>query len=109
VRLENTAWQATCGLYCLHITIVNADSSIINKLETSLTDDIRVIIYDHHMFEVQATAGNASISTDGTAYFVRVVSIVSNMFMKSTTGVKLTNFFYSLMLLHYKLECLYVQ
>jgi hypothetical protein len=34
--------------------IVNDDSSIINKLEASLTDDARVVIYDHHMFIVQA-------------------------------------------------------
>jgi hypothetical protein len=38
------------------MTIVNDDSRVINKLETSLTDDTRVIIYDHHMFIVQATA-----------------------------------------------------
>jgi hypothetical protein len=35
--------------------IINDDSRVINKLETSLTDDARVVIYDHHMFMVQAT------------------------------------------------------
>ncbi len=35
--------------------IVNDDSRVINKLEISLTDDARVIIYDCHMFIVQAT------------------------------------------------------
>ncbi len=35
--------------------IVNDDSRVINKLETSLTDDARVIIYDRCMFIVQAT------------------------------------------------------
>jgi hypothetical protein len=35
--------------------IVNDDSRVINKLETSLTDDTRVVIYDRHMFIVQAT------------------------------------------------------
>jgi len=35
--------------------IVNDDSRVVNKLEASLTDDARVIIYDHHMFIVQAT------------------------------------------------------
>jgi hypothetical protein len=35
--------------------IVNDDSRVINKLEASLTDDARVIIYNHHMFIVQAT------------------------------------------------------
>ncbi len=35
--------------------IVNDDSMVINKLEASLTDDARVVIYDKHMFIVQAT------------------------------------------------------
>jgi len=35
--------------------IVNDDSSIVNKLETSLIDDASVIIYDRQMFIVQAT------------------------------------------------------
>ncbi len=35
--------------------MVNDNSSIINKLETSLIDDARVVIYDRHMFIVQAT------------------------------------------------------
>jgi hypothetical protein len=43
------------GLYYKPITIVNDDSSVINKLETSLIDDARVIIYNHHMFIVQTT------------------------------------------------------
>jgi hypothetical protein len=37
--------------------IVNDDSRVINKLEASLTDDARVIIYDRHMLIVQATDG----------------------------------------------------
>ena len=37
------------------MTIINDDSRIINKLETSLTDNARVVIYDCHMFIVQAT------------------------------------------------------
>ncbi len=43
------------GLYYKPIKIVNDDSRVVNKLETSLTDDARVIIYDRHMFIVQAT------------------------------------------------------
>jgi len=35
--------------------IVKYDSSIINKLETSLIDYARVVIYDYCMFIVQAT------------------------------------------------------
>ncbi len=37
------------------MTIVNNDSRVITKLETSLTDDARVVIYHCHMFIVQAT------------------------------------------------------
>jgi hypothetical protein len=37
------------------MTIVNDDSRVVNKLEASLTDDGRVVIYDRHMFIVQAT------------------------------------------------------
>ena len=43
------------GLYYKPMTIVNDDSRVITKLETSLTDDTRVVIYDHHMFIAQAT------------------------------------------------------
>ncbi len=42
------------GLYYKPIMIVNNDSSIINKLENSLIDDARVVIYDCHRFIVQA-------------------------------------------------------
>jgi hypothetical protein len=45
-----------CGLYYKHVTIVNYASSSVNKLKASLNDDARVIIYDRHMFIVQATA-----------------------------------------------------
>jgi hypothetical protein len=37
------------------MTIVNDDSKVINKLEASLIDVARVVIYDRHMFIVQAT------------------------------------------------------
>jgi hypothetical protein len=37
------------------MTIINYASSIINKIEGLLTDDARVIIYDCHVFIVQAT------------------------------------------------------
>ncbi len=45
-----------CGLYDKHTTIVNYTSGVINKLEALLTDDARGIIYDQHVFIVQATA-----------------------------------------------------
>jgi hypothetical protein len=43
-----------CDLYYKHITIMTDNFSVDNKFETSLTDDVRVIIYDRHMFIVQA-------------------------------------------------------
>jgi hypothetical protein len=36
------------------MAIVNDDSWVVNKLETSLTDDARVVIYDRHMSVVLA-------------------------------------------------------
>ncbi len=35
--------------------IVNYDSSIVNNLGASFTDDAGVVIYDRHVFIVQAT------------------------------------------------------
>jgi hypothetical protein len=49
---------ATSGLYYKHTTIVNYASSVINKLEALLTNNARVIIYNHHVFIVQATDGS---------------------------------------------------
>jgi hypothetical protein len=45
----------TTGLFYKHVMIVNYASSGINKLKASLNDDARVVIYDRHMFLVQAT------------------------------------------------------
>ncbi len=45
--------------------IVNDDSRVVNKLEASLTDDARVIIYDHHMFIVQATGLMFAVKSQG--------------------------------------------
>jgi hypothetical protein len=51
---ENEMLIRHCGLYYKHVTIVNDDSRIINKFEALLTDDARVITYNHHVFIVQA-------------------------------------------------------
>ncbi len=50
------------GLYYKPMTIVNDDSRVINKLEASITDDNRVVFYDHHMFIVQATGNFKSMN-----------------------------------------------
>ncbi len=52
-NLSPTNLTVTSGLYYKPITIVNDDSSVINKLETSLIDDAIGIIYDRHIFIVQ--------------------------------------------------------
>jgi hypothetical protein len=51
---DNEMW----GLYYKHVTIVNDTSSGVNKLKASLNDNARVIIYNRHMFIVQATEVN---------------------------------------------------
>jgi hypothetical protein len=43
------------GMYYKYITILNFESSIVNKLVPSLTGDAKVVIYDHYMFIVHAT------------------------------------------------------
>ncbi len=48
-------FSESSGLYNKHMTIVKDDSSIIIKLSFKLIDAARGIIYDHHMFIVQAT------------------------------------------------------
>jgi hypothetical protein len=65
---------AISGRYYKPMMIVNDSSMVIIKLETSLTNDARVIIYDHHMFIVQATGNSSSLQE-------RVLNIIS-IFLK---------------------------
>ncbi len=44
-----------CGQYYKHVTLVNDASSGIIKWSFKLTDAARGIIYDRHMFIIQAT------------------------------------------------------
>jgi len=41
-----------CGLYYKHTTDINYASSIVNKLNALLTDDARVVIYNHLVLTV---------------------------------------------------------
>jgi hypothetical protein len=52
--------------------IVNDAYRVVNKLEASSTDDARIIIYNRHMFTVQATALN-----------MRYLAIQPNLELKS--------------------------
>ncbi len=59
-RFERKCLDTTCGPTLLwpvfkHTMIVNYASSVFNKLEALLTDDARVVIYNRHVFIVQAT------------------------------------------------------
>jgi hypothetical protein len=63
-------------LYYKPITIVNDDSSVVNKLEISLTDDAIAIIYDCHIFIVQATG----ILTQGRLRTVDLLIMVACFF-----------------------------
>ncbi len=62
-------------LYYKHMAIVNDDSSIVNKLETSLSDDARVVIYGRHMFIVQAT--------DVSPIYIKLMRFLKKMITKT--------------------------
>jgi len=62
------------------MTIVNDNSRVIIKLETSLTDDARVVIYDRHMFIVQATN-----------YYLFICSMTNSTQNNLITGIFLKN------------------
>ena len=47
--------EIACGLYYKHVTIINDTSSGVNKLKASLNDAARGVIYDRHVFIIQAT------------------------------------------------------
>ncbi len=55
LSISSISIAETSGLYYKPVTIVNYNARVVNKLEASHTDDARVIIYDRHMFIVQAT------------------------------------------------------
>ncbi len=55
IQYQKSKLESWKNLYYKPTTIVNDDSRVVNELEASLTDDARVIIYDCHMFIVQAT------------------------------------------------------
>jgi hypothetical protein len=62
----------TSGLYYKPFKIVNDDSRVINKLVTSLTDNARVVIYNRHMFIVQATGYFSATLATKKKSFVRL-------------------------------------
>ncbi len=65
LELSHFIQQLTSGLYYKPMSIVNDDSRFINKLETSLTDEARVVIYNRHLFIVHATERTIQIILEG--------------------------------------------
>ncbi len=63
------------GLYYKHVTIVNDASSTINKLKASLNDAARGIIYEFHMFIVQATEVKSLLN-----YWLSQISLIKSSF-----------------------------
>jgi hypothetical protein len=62
--------------YYKPMMIVNDDSRVVNKLEASLTDNTYVVIYDCHMFIVQATTFHFCLSFYTGGKIVKYVSIM---------------------------------
>ncbi len=66
------------GLYYKHMTIVNDDSNVIIKWSCKLIDTARGVIYDRHMFIVQATGGSMGPRYIINFYIVKNHNIVWN-------------------------------
>ncbi len=94
-------------LYYKHITIVNDDSSFINKVNPSLTDDTRVVIYDCNFCSFKMAILESSglynkhttiVNDDSSVISKRQVSLIDdarviiydrNMFTTEATGLKI--------------------
>jgi hypothetical protein len=50
--------------------IVNYASTIVNKLEALLIDDTRVVIYDRHVYVVQATGHKPLLEVDNNILMI---------------------------------------
>ena len=84
VEQNRKCFGSFSALYDKPMTIVNDDSRVINKLDASLTEDARVVIYDCNMFIVQATGGfrliilqSFCLNFNGTARFEKCNSCLN--------------------------------
>ncbi len=87
VNLVIKALSPSSGLYYKHIMIVNDNSIVINKFVASLTDTAWVIIYDHHMFIVQATDSSTRLLSIELNLVIKALSPSSGMYYKHITIV----------------------
>jgi hypothetical protein len=86
------------GLYYKHLTIMNDDSSIVNKGSFKLIDDARVIIYDRNRFIIQATGVSCRMSSlsNGTSCFGNKLERFKNVYGGSMTRqVEISSVFFS--------------
>jgi hypothetical protein len=60
-RESSLSGTTICSLYYKPIMIINDNSIIVNKLEISLIDDVRVVIFDRHMYTEQETGVSNSV------------------------------------------------
>ncbi len=58
LNVQKTHLSHSCGLYYKHMTIVNADSSIISEQSLLLIDNARGVIYDCRIFIRHSTGAN---------------------------------------------------
>jgi hypothetical protein len=80
--------------------MVNDDSSIVNKLETSLIDDARDVIYDRYMFIVQAATGEVCFSTSQSGLF----HFTSQPYCKNCRSAKAKDGIINLILRNYLID-----
>jgi hypothetical protein len=73
------------------MVIVNDDTSIINELGASLTDNARVIIYDCSMFIVQATGCYPVVDLSSTQHLFQggfTEAIVQSMLLPNSVATE---------------------
>ncbi len=57
------------NMYYKPMMIVDDDFRVVNNLEASLTDDAKVVVYNRHMFIVQATGVLVAVSQFSCNWF----------------------------------------
>ncbi len=85
------------SLYYKHVTIINYASSSIKKVKVSLNDDARVIIYDCHMFILQAPGHklkevNAFVITAPLTLFTTLFFFVTRVGLNARVLVPVPSF-----------------
>jgi hypothetical protein len=64
------------GLYYKPMMIINDNYRVLNKLETSINDNARVVFYDRHMFILQATKDAHSLQKMSFFYILQIHNVL---------------------------------